>query len=290
MVPLLLVLLMNLVLYMVVIFILIRHTRNTIQRRQERMTARATLRLMAGILSIVFLFGLTWIFAALTFTVQELRQTAQILFTIFNVFQGVFLFLFFSVLNLEARESWKEFLSCGRYCSTILHPQLRSNSFDASIHNKLYNSSIRSDKSRIIHTYTRHSNCYTSTPSLISAGECAHRALPIPTTPLDDVTTPTSADDQQRHFTTHTIPASSCGEGQNGHTQMAPNGNGQNSLTAESAAVQEEESNPSSETTWHVLQPLGARVKRLSTMTEHVEEYQLDFLESTDDEDRESRL
>ena len=77
---------------------------------------------MISISSVMFLFGLTWFFAILTFSIPGLRETGSILFTIFNSFQGFFIFLFFCVISKEARESWKEFLSCGKYTSQFLHP------------------------------------------------------------------------------------------------------------------------------------------------------------------------
>ena len=70
----------------------------------------------------MFLFGLTWLFAILTFSVTGLRETFQILFVVFNSFQGFFIFLFVCVLNKEVLESWREFLSCGTYQSKLLHP------------------------------------------------------------------------------------------------------------------------------------------------------------------------
>ena len=77
----------------------------------------------------MFLFGLTWLFAILTFSVNGLRETFQILFTVFNSFQGFFIFLFFCVFNKEAVESWKELLSCRKYKSKLLHPsQAKHNS------------------------------------------------------------------------------------------------------------------------------------------------------------------
>ena len=68
------------------------------------------------------LFGLTWLFAILTVNVTVLRQFFQILFVIFNSFQGFFIFLFFCVFNKEAIESWREFFSFGKYKSKLLHP------------------------------------------------------------------------------------------------------------------------------------------------------------------------
>ena len=71
------------------------------------------LRLMFSIGGVMSLFGLTWLFAILTVSVPGLREIFQILFTIFNSFQGLFIFLFFCVLNKEARDSWRELFSCG---------------------------------------------------------------------------------------------------------------------------------------------------------------------------------
>ena len=68
----------------------------------------------------MFLFGLTWVFAA--FTIEDGSVTFQILFVIFNAFQGFFIFVFFCVFSRDARELWKETLSCGRYKSLVLHP------------------------------------------------------------------------------------------------------------------------------------------------------------------------
>ena len=71
------------------------------------------LRLMFSIGGVMSLFGLTWLFAILTISVPGLREIFQILFTIFNSFQGFFIFLFFCVLNKEARDSWRELFSRG---------------------------------------------------------------------------------------------------------------------------------------------------------------------------------
>jgi hypothetical protein len=77
---------------------------------------------MISIGGVMFLFGLTWLFAVLTFSVTGLRETFQVLFTVFNSFQGFFIFVFVCILNKEVIESWREVLSCGRYQSKLLHP------------------------------------------------------------------------------------------------------------------------------------------------------------------------
>ena len=77
--------------------------------------------MMISISGVMFLFGLTWLFAILTFSVTGLREIFQILFVVFNSFQGFAIFLFFCVFNKEALESWKVLLSCGKCQSKLVH-------------------------------------------------------------------------------------------------------------------------------------------------------------------------
>ena len=66
--------------------------------------------MMIRIGGVMSLFGLTWLFAILTaVSTPALREIFQILFTVFNSLQGAFIFLFFCVMNEEARKLWKEF-------------------------------------------------------------------------------------------------------------------------------------------------------------------------------------
>ena len=99
----------NMVVFVCVIVVLTRHVRST--ATQQKFKAKKFIRLMFSIGGVMALFGLTWLFATLTISVSGLRETFQILFTIFNSFQGFFIFLFFCVLNKEARDSWKEIFS-----------------------------------------------------------------------------------------------------------------------------------------------------------------------------------
>ena len=66
------------------------------------------------------LFGVTWIFGALT--VDKASLAFQVIFVILNSLQGFFIFLFLCVLGRDARELWLEVLCCGRYKSSHLHP------------------------------------------------------------------------------------------------------------------------------------------------------------------------
>ena len=115
-------LIFNFVIFIWVIVILVRHTKGTAARKKEAVSNKTIIRLMISITGVMSLFGLTWLFAILTFSITGLRETFQILFVIFNSFQGFFIFLFICIFNKEVLESWKEYLSCGKYKSTLLHP------------------------------------------------------------------------------------------------------------------------------------------------------------------------
>ena len=105
------------------------------KKSKEGIEPKTALRLIISISGIMFLFGLTWLFAAFTFTIagnNVVRITFQALFTVFASFQGFFIFLFSCVFNKEARESWRELLSCGRYKSNFLCPSQYKNTSSAS--------------------------------------------------------------------------------------------------------------------------------------------------------------
>ena len=110
--PVLLIMVFNVIIFVCVIFVLIRHIRGTAARSKQKMEYNKVAQLMFRIGGVMSLFGLTWLFAILTVSVHGLRETFQILFVIFNSFQGFFIFLFFCVLNKEALESWRELFSC----------------------------------------------------------------------------------------------------------------------------------------------------------------------------------
>ncbi len=112
--PIFAILLFNTVVFVIVVIILVRHTRSAHGRMKEQQNQqKTTIRLLVSIIGIMSLFGLSWFFAALT--VREASTAFQFLFTIFNSLQGFFIFLFFCVLSKDARELWKEVFSCGHY-------------------------------------------------------------------------------------------------------------------------------------------------------------------------------
>ena len=118
------ILIINAVIFVLVIGVIIRQTRHKLNRTMEQINKKIAFKLVTSIAGIMFLFGLTWLFGALTVTGfgSATASTAfQVLFVICNAFQGFFIFLFFCVFNKDARDLWIELLSCGRYKSKPLH-------------------------------------------------------------------------------------------------------------------------------------------------------------------------
>ena len=109
--PIFAILLFNAVVFIAVIGVLIKHSRKRMGN-QEQASRLAVVRLMIRIMGVMTLFGLTWVFGALT--VREASTAFQILFAIFNSLQGFFIFLFFCVFGKEGRELWLQVLCCGK--------------------------------------------------------------------------------------------------------------------------------------------------------------------------------
>ena len=74
---------------------------------------KATFKTLISIASVMLMFGLSWVFGALT--ISAASEAFQWLFVIFNAFQGFFLFVFFCIIGQDAREEWIRFLTCGKY-------------------------------------------------------------------------------------------------------------------------------------------------------------------------------
>ena len=87
-----------------------------LKRSQENLKYKDVIRRVISLGGVMFLFGLTGLFAALTIDIdgnQVLRNVFQALFVVSASFQGFFIFLFLCVLKKEARDSWKEVFCCG---------------------------------------------------------------------------------------------------------------------------------------------------------------------------------
>ena len=105
--------------------VLLRHTRSTAARSKEATSKKDAVLMIVRICGVMFLFGLTWLFAILTFSTPGLREIFQILFTVFNSFQGFFIFIFLCVINRDAQESWKHTI-IGKKLSRLLQMTSRS--------------------------------------------------------------------------------------------------------------------------------------------------------------------
>ena len=121
--PIFAILIVNVVIFVSVIGVLVKHTLDKLDRTKEQINIKTAIRLFISIAGVMFLFGLTWLFGALTLT--GIRDTTfstafQVLFVICNAFQGFFIFFFLCVFNEDARDLWLELLSCGRYQSKSL--------------------------------------------------------------------------------------------------------------------------------------------------------------------------
>ena len=99
----------NAVMFVIVIVVLIKHK---LKRSSSHNNTFDSIRLMVNITSIFFLFGLTWIFGALT--ILKANHTFQIVFTLINSFQGFLIFIFFCVLNKDVRLSWLQLVAIRR--------------------------------------------------------------------------------------------------------------------------------------------------------------------------------
>ena len=77
------------------------------------------------IIAIMMLFGLTWVFGALT--ISKAADFFGYLFVITTSFQGFFIFLFLCVMREDVRDMWRNLLCCGKY-----KPDKRRNTFSSS--------------------------------------------------------------------------------------------------------------------------------------------------------------
>ena len=117
MAPLLAVLLFNIIMFIMVTRVLIRHTKKHLERRRgdadNKKTIIATVKTLISIFSVMVTFGLSWVFGA--FSISSAALVFQVLFVIFSSTQGFMMFLFFCVINKDSRKEWKKFLTCYRY-------------------------------------------------------------------------------------------------------------------------------------------------------------------------------
>ena len=126
--PILAVMLFNVALFLCITTVLIQHIRRRSKTKRESTSPKTIIRTMCSVFGLMCLFGLTWLFAILTFSASGLRETFQLLFTIFNSLQGVSIFIFICVLSPDARDGWKRlFCRENRSKTTQYTPVSKSN-------------------------------------------------------------------------------------------------------------------------------------------------------------------
>ena len=103
--------LFNATIFVIITTVIIKHRRKRFSNK-DKAKRQTVVKLMIGILGVMTLFGLMWVFGALT--IREASIAFQFLFAIFNSLQGFFIFLFFCVLGKDTRELWLQVLCCGR--------------------------------------------------------------------------------------------------------------------------------------------------------------------------------
>ena len=105
--------------FIVIARVLVKHSKKKLENmkgdkeREQKKRAKGIMKALISIISVMLMFGLSWFFGA--FTVGELAPFFGGLFIIFNTTQGFMLFVFFCVIGTDAREEWKNLLTCYRY-------------------------------------------------------------------------------------------------------------------------------------------------------------------------------
>eukprot|EP00731_Ephydatia_muelleri_P031711 Em0023g218a len=130
--PIFAILLFNMVMFVLVARVLIKHTMQKCVKGEDKAQYRAIFKTLLSVAGVMLLFGLSWIFAA--FTVKEAAFAFQILFILFNSTQGFFIFIFLCVLNQNIRQEWLNILTCGRAGKQKLVPSMTGHS-TANSHN-----------------------------------------------------------------------------------------------------------------------------------------------------------
>ena len=107
--PIFAILLFNTIIFVIVISVLTKQIRKKYATK-DHANQKIAVRLMISTMGVMALFGLTWVFGALT--VHNASTAFQFLFAIFNSLQGFFIFLFFCVFGKEAKTFWLQVLCC----------------------------------------------------------------------------------------------------------------------------------------------------------------------------------
>ena len=122
-VPVAFILMMNLIM---LILILCGITKSRFIKHKKR-ELLATVRI---VFPCSILLGTAWIFGVLA--IGDLRNPFQWLFCIFNSLQGLFIFLFYTVRNAEARKEWKSVFRLQKLEEYLFNLKKSRNQYDSS--------------------------------------------------------------------------------------------------------------------------------------------------------------
>ena len=107
------------------------------QSRKKKISVKSTIKTMISIVGLMVIFGLTWLFGALT--VREASTAFQYLFVIFNGFQGFFFFVAICLIGKDGREFWSYVITNSlRRKSKKSFTSSTSNPREKAYHNPIY--------------------------------------------------------------------------------------------------------------------------------------------------------
>ena len=127
--PLFTVIIFNVIVFILVTRVIIEQGKRTLSKTKgdndTKRVVYVTLKTMLGIVSVMLMFGLSWLFGALS--IDKGASVFQWLFIIFSTLQGFCLFVFFCIIAKDGREEWQKLLTCYRY-DKKKHKSLHSSS------------------------------------------------------------------------------------------------------------------------------------------------------------------
>ena len=245
------------------------------------MNKKTVIRLLISIAGVMSLFGLTWLFGALTVTGFGSAAASiafQVLFVILNAFQGFFIFLFFCVFSKDARESWLELLSHGRYHSKPSQAKYSSSGNDGT-GTKVKTSSTGLADSNLTSAISS-KNGYNSNTDDLSKDERYTTDIPLTSAAEQDKEKPSVVTFKEIHETN---------VGTDKKVDLGPSEVKEKEQELEKSNNSEERTSPYEWREDGV--ELKARVKRFSTKKaykHHVESVEVDFSDSDSDGDNDT--
>ena len=110
--PILALVLFNTFVCVLVVRVLIKHATRKLRDVKDSKKVKGVFKTLISVLSIMSMFGLQWLFGALT--IAEASPVFQWIFILCSTLQGFFLFIFFCVLGKDVRDEWLNLLTCGK--------------------------------------------------------------------------------------------------------------------------------------------------------------------------------